>query len=87
MSTSDMGRPELSVVVPVFNEQDNVAPLIHEITAALRGNPLLAGAGFEIVYVDDDSRDATLANLQRAQATGALDAVTADREVWRRLAA
>ncbi len=29
----------------------------------------------------------TLANLQRAQATGALDAVTADREVWRRLAA
>jgi dolichol-phosphate mannosyltransferase len=65
MSTSDMGRPELSVVVPVFNEQDNVAPLIHEITAALRGNPLLAGAGFEIVYVDDDSRDATLANLQQ----------------------
>jgi hypothetical protein len=29
----------------------------------------------------------TLANLQRASATGALDAVTADREVWRRLAA
>ena len=29
----------------------------------------------------------TLANLQRAQASGALDAVIADREVWRRLAA
>lgn len=29
----------------------------------------------------------TLANLQRAQSTGALDAVIADREVWRRLAA
>lgn len=29
----------------------------------------------------------TLANLQRAHATGALDAVIADREVWRRLAA
>jgi len=29
----------------------------------------------------------TLANLQRAQASGSLDAVTADREVWRRLAA
>jgi len=29
----------------------------------------------------------TLANLQRAQATGALDALFADREVWRRLAA
>ena len=29
----------------------------------------------------------TLANLQRAQSTGALDAIIADREVWRRLAA
>jgi hypothetical protein len=29
----------------------------------------------------------TLANLQRAQSTGTLDAVSADREVWRRLAA
>ena len=29
----------------------------------------------------------TLANLQRAQSSGALDAVIADREVWRRLAA
>lgn len=29
----------------------------------------------------------TMANLQRAQSTGSLDAVSADREVWRRLAA
>ena len=29
--------PQLSVVVPVFNEQDNVAPLVGEIVAALRG--------------------------------------------------
>ena len=29
--------PQLSVVVPVFNEQDNVAPLVAEIVAALRG--------------------------------------------------
>jgi hypothetical protein len=29
----------------------------------------------------------TMANLQRAQSIGALDAVTADKEVWRRLAA
>ena len=59
-----MSTPALSVVVPVFNEQDNVAPLVHEIVAALRGNPLLDG-DFEIVYVDDDSRDATLAKLQQ----------------------
>jgi dolichol-phosphate mannosyltransferase len=48
----------------VFNEQDNVAPLVGEIVAALRGNALLDG-GFEIVYVDDHSRDATLATLQQ----------------------
>ena len=46
----------LSVVVPVYNEQDNVAPLVGEIVAALRGS-----VDFEIVYVDDDSTDATLA--------------------------
>lgn len=51
--------PQLSVVVPVFNEQDNVAPLVQEITAALRGV-----TDFEIVYVDDHSRDGTLAALE-----------------------
>ncbi|NUS39886.1 MAG: glycosyltransferase family 2 protein [Lysobacter sp.] len=55
-----MNAPELSVVVPVFNEQDNVAPLVGEIVAALRGR-----IPFEIVYVDDHSRDGTLAALQR----------------------
>ncbi|WP_240125738.1 glycosyltransferase family 2 protein [Thermomonas alba] len=56
-------HPQLSVVVPVHNEEDNVAPLIEEICAALR--PRLA---FEIVYVDDASRDATLARLREIQA-------------------
>ena len=55
--------PQLSVVVPVHNEEDNVAPLIGEIIAALRGR-----IGFEIVYVDDASRDATLARLRALQA-------------------
>ncbi|GAA5068007.1 glycosyltransferase family 2 protein [Lysobacter panacisoli] len=50
--------PQISVVVPVFNERDNIAPLVHEITAALRDV-----AEFEIVYVDDHSRDDTLAVL------------------------
>ncbi len=56
--------PQLSVVVPVHNEEDNVAPLIDEILAALRGR-----IGFEIVYVDDTSRDATLQRLRELQAT------------------
>ncbi len=58
-----MSQPQLSVVVPVFNERDNVAPLVHEITAALRGV-----ADFEIVYVDDHSRDDTLAVLRALKA-------------------
>lgn len=56
--------PQLSVVVPVHNEEDNVAPLVGEIVAALRG--LIE---FEIVYVDDTSRDATLQRLRDLQAT------------------
>ena len=56
--------PQLSVVVPVHNEEDNVAPLVGEIVAALRGR-----IDFEIVYVDDTSRDATLARLRDLQAT------------------
>jgi len=54
-----MSEPQLSVVVPVFNERDNVAPLVGEIVAALRGR-----IAFEIVYVDDNSRDDTLAVLE-----------------------
>jgi dolichol-phosphate mannosyltransferase len=56
-------NPHLSVVVPVFNERDNVATLVHEITAALRGV-----VAFEIVYVDDCSKDDTLAVLQALKA-------------------
>ena len=54
--------PQLSVVVPVHNEEDNVAPLVGEIVAALRDR-----IAFEIVYVDDASTDATLARLQALQ--------------------
>jgi dolichol-phosphate mannosyltransferase len=55
--------PQLSVVVPVFNEEGNVAPLVGEIVAALRGH-----ADFEIVYVDDCSRDGTLDMLRKLKA-------------------
>jgi dolichol-phosphate mannosyltransferase len=45
---------KLSVVVPVRNEQDNIAPLIGEIRAVLDGV-----IDYEIVYVNDGSTDAT----------------------------
>jgi dolichol-phosphate mannosyltransferase len=63
MSTT-VEPPALSVVVPVFNEQDNVAPLVGEIVQALRG-----AVPFEIVYVDDCSKDGTLAALTALQAS------------------
>jgi dolichol-phosphate mannosyltransferase len=51
---------QLSIVVPVRNEQDNILPLLEEIHAALAG-----GAGdFEVIYVDDGSTDATAQRLQ-----------------------
>jgi len=55
--------PQLSVVVPVFNEQDNVGPLLREVVAALRGR-----VDFEAVFIDDDSKDGTLAALQALKA-------------------
>ena len=61
-SASASNAPELSVVVPVFNERDNVVPLIEEIVAALEGR-----IAYEIVYVDDASRDDTLAVLREAR--------------------
>ncbi len=62
-SQSVSASPELSVVVPVKDEAENVRPLIDEIVAALRGKE-----AFEIVYVDDGSKDATPAILAAAKA-------------------
>ncbi|MEM9527696.1 MAG: glycosyltransferase family 2 protein [Bacteroidota bacterium] len=47
----------LSVVVTVYNERENIRPLIDRINAAL------AGMDYEIVYVDDGSTDGTLKEL------------------------
>jgi len=54
---------DVSVVVPVHNEEDNILPLIAEIHAALFGK-----FAFEIVYVNDGSTDGTDAKLKDARA-------------------
>ena len=63
MSTHTTSAPMLSVVVPVFNERGNIAPLVAEITAALRGV-----SAFEIIYVDDCSKDDSRQVLKALQA-------------------
>lgn len=45
--------PELSVVVPTFNERDNVVPLLGSLSRALQG------IDYEVIFVDDDSPDGT----------------------------
>ena len=51
---------DLSVVIPVYNEEENVEPLIGEIEAALAA----LGKSYEIVVVDDGSKDGTFAKLR-----------------------
>ena len=51
----------VSIVVPVRNEAENIAPLIEEIVAALDGR-----WAYEIIYVDDGSTDATAEQLASA---------------------
>src|SRR5207237_9442792 len=52
-----MSATGISVVVPVKDEACNVAPLAHEIAAALNGE------NYEIIFVDDGSGDSTASEL------------------------
>ena len=56
-------HPDVSVVIPVFNEEDNVAHLAEEIDAALNGR------AFEMIFVNDCSTDATEARLKTLKET------------------
>ena len=77
-----LGEFELSVVVPVRNEADNLAELTSEIVAALRDR-----FAFEIVYVDDGSTDDTRAELDRLmQIHSEVRAVVHDRSAGQSIA-
>jgi dolichol-phosphate mannosyltransferase len=56
---------DVSVVIPVCNEQDNVEPLAREIHAALSGR-----YAFETIFVDDGSTDGTAKAVLAAKAAG-----------------
>ncbi len=59
-----MTSPDLSVVLPVFNEAENLPILLGEIAAALDGGPW----SYEVVAVDDGSRDTSLEVLRGLRA-------------------
>src|SRR6185503_2706956 len=52
---------DISVVVPIYNEEESLAPLIEELHAALRPT----GSSYELVLVDDGSTDGSFALLEK----------------------
>lgn len=56
---------DFSIVVPIYNEQDNIDELYRAIAAALDA----AGPVYEVIMVDDGSTDASFAELQRLAAS------------------
>ncbi len=62
-SRSSTTAIELGVVVPSYNEVDNVEPLIERLGAALRG------IEWEVIYVDDDSPDGTARKVRELSQT------------------
>lgn len=60
---SGAGAPELTIVVPVYREKANVAPLVARLAAAL--DPI----SYEVVFVDDASPDGTADAVRAAART------------------
>jgi len=58
---------DLSVVVPLYNERDNLAPLHEELTRVMGG----LGRSYEIVFIDDGSADGSLDVLRRIKSSDA----------------
>ena len=75
-AAADRAVPDLSVVVPCYNERANVVPLIRKLDAAL------AGIAWEVIFVDDNSPDGTAAEIRRA--AGADPRVRCLRRIGRR---
>ena len=57
----------VSIVIPVFNEAENVGPLHEEITAAIKSRP----EDYEIIFIDDGSSDGSLAELKKIRSLDA----------------
>ncbi|MBX0328720.1 glycosyltransferase family 2 protein [Oscillochloris sp. ZM17-4] len=63
-SLADGASPSLSIVVPIYNEEDSIPHLYDRLSAALEGY----GHAYEIIAVDDGSRDGSFALLSELAA-------------------
>jgi glycosyltransferase involved in cell wall biosynthesis len=67
ISSADI--PSVSIIIPIFNEEENVGALVDELWSALSAVDFT----FEVLFVNDGSKDGTLAKL-RAAAKGRVGA-------------
>jgi dolichol-phosphate mannosyltransferase len=64
LATNDRRNQTISVIIPIFGEEDNIEPLFRALLPVLRE----LGGAFEIIAVNDGSRDSSLERLRAASA-------------------
>src|ERR1051325_2562115 len=57
-SNVEIPTPEFAVIVPTFNERDNVTEVVSRLDQCLQGK------AWEVIFVDDDSTDGTAARVR-----------------------
>ena len=55
--------PDIAIIVPVYDEQDNILPMAREVSEAMKN----VGRSYELVFVDDASRDSTWQKIEEAR--------------------
>jgi glycosyltransferase involved in cell wall biosynthesis len=65
---NDEEMPDLSVIIPVYNEEENVRPLYENLQKQLK----VTGQTYEIIFVDDGSTDTTFKKLSELESAGSL---------------
>jgi glycosyltransferase involved in cell wall biosynthesis len=83
LDRSETRQPEISVIVPVLNEAENIRPLLQRLVPVLE----TTARGFQIIFVDDGSSDGTL-DLLRAihMADPRIEAISFSRNFGKEIA-
>ena len=83
MPAAETANPELTALVPVFNEAANVPALVERLTRVLDG----CAASHEIIFVDDGSSDGTLEAIRAAREQDRrIDAISFSRNFGKEVA-